>query len=289
VASLAGKTKRLGAILASARRSPPVPADAPLVSVVIPTYNWSAVLRHSIRTALWQTYSNIEVLVVGDCCTDDSEHVVNSFGDRRLRWHNLPENSGSQAGPNGAALALARGDFIAYLGHDDVWLPTHLAWLMEGVTQTGSRLAHTHTVWIAPHGMHRGRRFGVAPITSYLHESQLGREVGWRDYREIVLGPDYDFIERADALAGTLVVPVLTVFKFPASWRKNSYIEKPSHEQAAYVRRIENERGFIYRELLAVRIAQLRRLEPPLDFGEPPDPELPGWRVTQLRKARGLE
>ncbi len=275
------------ALLASARRSPPVPADAPLVSVVIPTYNWSAALHYSIRTALWQTYSNVEVLVVGDCCTDDSEQVVSSFGDPRLRWHNLPENSGSQAGPNSAALDLARGDFIAYLGHDDVWLPTHLAWLMEGVAQKGSQLAHTLTEWIGPHGKYRG--YLVAPISSYLHESQLGREVGWRDYREIVLGPDYDFIQRADERAGTLAVPVLTVFKFPSAWRKNSYVEKPSHEQAAYVRRIESERGFIYRELMALRIAQLKRVKPPLDFGEPPDPLPPGWTVTQYRKARGLE
>ena len=172
---------------------------------MIPTYNWSAVLRYSIRTALWQTYSNIEVLVVGDCCTDDSEQVVGSFGDPRVRWHNLPENSGNQAGPNGAALELARGDYVAYLGHDDVWLPTHLAWLMEGVAHTGSRLAHTRPNGSGPSGTYRG--CDGAPISSYLHESQLGREVGWRDYREIVLGPDYDFIERADDRAGTLVVP----------------------------------------------------------------------------------
>jgi glycosyltransferase involved in cell wall biosynthesis len=287
LASFARKPARLREILASAHRSPPVPLDAPLVSVVIPTYNYSEVLRYAIHTALWQTYSNLEVLVVGDCCTDASEAVVESFGDPRLRWHNLPANSGSQAGPNGAALGLARGAFIAYLGHDDVWLPTHVAWLMEEVKRTESKLAHTLTEWIGPNGSYRG--YMSAPISSYLHEAELGRAIGWRDYREIVLGPDYDFIQRADQRVGTLVVPVLTVFKFPSAWRKNSYIDKPSHEQAAYVRRIESERGFIYRELAAMRMAQLRRVKPDVDFGEPPDPLPPGWTVTQFRKARGLE
>jgi glycosyltransferase involved in cell wall biosynthesis len=287
LSSLASKARKLGAVFANARRSPPVSTSAPLVSVVIPTYNWSAVLRYSIRTALWQTYSNLEVLVVGDCCTDDSEDVVSSFGDHRLRWYNLPENSGSQAGPNSAALDLARGSFIAYLGHDDVWLPTHLAWLMEAVTRTGSKLAHTLTEWIGPDG--KFRRYGFAPISSYLHGAQLGREVGWRDYREIVIGPDHDFIQRANERAGTLAVPALTVFKFPSAWRKNSYIEKPSHEQAAYVRRIEHERGFIYREFVALGIAPLRRAKLQLDFETPPDPLPPGWTVTQYRKARGLE
>jgi glycosyltransferase involved in cell wall biosynthesis len=257
------------------------------VSVVIPTFNWSAVLRHAVRTALWQTYPNLEVLVVGDCCTDDSEEVVSSFADTRLRWHNLPENAGNQCGPNRAALELARGEFIAYLGHDDVWLPTHVAWLMDGVARTGARLAHTRMEWIGPGGRYRG--CGGAAISSYLHDAPLGREVGWRDYRELVLGPDYDFIERADARAGTLVVPALTVFKFPSAWRRGSYVEKPSHEQAAYVARIETERGFIYRELLGLGSAKLRRIKRPRMGVEFPDPVPPGWRVTECRKIRGLE
>ncbi len=128
-----------------------------------------------------------------------------------------------------------------------------------------------------------------APISSYLHESQLGRQVGWRDYREIVPGPDYDFIERAGDRAGTLVLPALTVFKFPSAWRKNSYVEQPSHEQAAYVRRIESERGFVYRECAALVTSALRRVECPSPFEGAPDPLMPGWRVTQYRKTRGLE
>ena len=273
--SRAEKARVLGRILVNAHRSPPVRAAGPLVSVVIPTYNWSSVLRYAIRTALWQTYSKLEVLIVGDCCTDDSEQVAGSFGDPRVRWHNLPENSGNQAGPNRVALELARGDYIAYLGHDDVWLPTHLAWLVEGVTQTGSRLAHTHAEWIGPEGAYRS--LGGAPISSYLHDSELGRELGWRDHREIVLGPDHDFIQRAEERARPLVLPALTVFKFPSAWRKNSYIEKPSHEQADYVRRIESERGFVYRECAAAVTAALRRARRPDDFeADPPDPVPPG-------------
>ena len=285
--SVTAKSRTLAGMVVAARRSPPVPAGGPLVSVVIATYNWSAVLRHSIHTALWQTYRDLEVLVVGDACTDDSEQVVRSFEDPRLRWHNLPENSGSQAGPNSAALELARGAYVAYLGHDDVWLPSHLAWLMEGVAKTGARLAHTRTEWIGPGGRYRG--CDGAPISSYLHELELGREVGWRDYREIVLGPDYDFIERADERAETLALPALTVFKFPSAWRKGSYVEKPSHEQAAYVRRIESERGFVYRECAALVTSALRRIECPRVPVEPSEVLAPGSQVTQYRKARGLE
>jgi glycosyltransferase involved in cell wall biosynthesis len=287
--ALLRKIRKLGAVMANTRCSPPVEAGGPLVSVIIATYNWSSVLRYAIHTALWQTYSNIEVLVIGDGCTDDSEEVTASFGDPRIRWYNLPKNSGSQAGPNSVGLELARGEYIAYFGHDDVWLPSHLAWLMQGVSRTDSLLAHTLTELIGPEGNYHG--FSTPPKpSSLLHEVELGREIGWRDYRLIIEGPDDDFIRRAGERTPMLTVPVLTVFKFPANWRKNSYIERPSHEQAAYVRRIESERAFIYRELIAIGLAALRHVRSPeLDFPEPPYPLAPGWRVTQLRKARGLE
>ncbi len=275
-------------IRAGSRRSPRIPDPAPLVSVIIATYNWSSVLRYAIRTALWQTYSNIEVLVIGDACTDDSEQVARSFEDPRVRWHNLPENCGNQYGPNNAGLGMARGDYVAYLGHDDVWLPTHLAWLMQAVTETGAQLAHTLTEWIGPNGSYRG--YGITPPSAILHGTELGREIGWRDYRTIVEGPDHDFIRRATERSGMLNVPELTVFKFPSAWRKNSYVEKPSHEQAAYVERIENEPDFVERELAAMRRVQLRPNEwPGHVLDNLPCTVRPGWQVTQFRKARGLE
>src|ERR1041385_1945984 len=98
----------------------------PRVSVIIPTYNWSSVLRYSIRSALWQTMQDFELIVVGDGCTDDSAEVVASFQDPRVSWHNLPSNCGSQSIPNNKGLELARGQYVAYLGHDDIWLPQHL-------------------------------------------------------------------------------------------------------------------------------------------------------------------
>jgi hypothetical protein len=157
---------------------------------------------------------------------------------------------------------------------------------MKGVAETGALLAHTLTEWIGPDGSYRGYGYDVTPPSAILHETGLGREIGWRDYRELVEGPDHDFIRRATARSGMLEIPVLTVFKFPSAWRKDSYIEKPSHEQAAYVRRIECEHGFIDNELAALR----KEAWPEFAFDEDiPNPVPPGWLVTQFRKARGLE
>ena len=103
-----------------------VASHKPAVSVVIPTYNWSAALRCAIRSVLLQTMQDFEILVVGDGCTDDSEAVVAEFKDPRIRWHNLERNYGSQWKANNYANEHAAGDWIAYLGHDDIWYPTHL-------------------------------------------------------------------------------------------------------------------------------------------------------------------
>ncbi len=124
---------------------------SPLVTVIIPTYNWSTVLPFSVGSALGQTYRNLEVLVVGDGCTDDSEAVVRAIDDPRVRWINLSENTGHQTGPNNEGLRQARGELIAYLGHDDLWLPHHLA-LLVGALSGGADLTNSITALVHPEG-----------------------------------------------------------------------------------------------------------------------------------------
>src|ERR1700741_1065499 len=82
---------------------------SPRVSVIIATYNRSSVLRYAIASVLEQSMGDFELLVVGDCCTDDSEEVVADIKDPRIRWINLPANSGHQSGPNSRGLQEARG------------------------------------------------------------------------------------------------------------------------------------------------------------------------------------
>jgi Glycosyl transferase family 2 len=97
--------------------------SAPLVTVITVTFNSSRTLQFTLDSPLNQDFQAFEAWVVGDTCTDESETVVTSFGDRRLYWTNLPENSGSHGGPNNEGLQRARGRYIAYLGHNDLWCP----------------------------------------------------------------------------------------------------------------------------------------------------------------------
>jgi glycosyltransferase involved in cell wall biosynthesis len=282
------------------RERPPV---EPIVSVIIPTYNWSSVLRIAIQSVLWQTEQNFELIAVGDGCTDDSGSVVAGFNDGRIIWHNLPTNSGHQAAPNNAGLALARGRYIALLGHDDVWHPEHLRTMLNAALRKNADVVSALTQMIGPAGTNFRVVNGFYPRGGYdgsrtlvpsgiMVRRKIAQKIGgWRDYRTIPQNPDLEFAHRAWAARSRFVsTGELTVFKFNSALRKNSYREKRSDEQAAYFARIQNDRWFMLREVLAIAHVHFLRL--PIaapQFSAPPDSQTLGWEVAQFRKFRGLE
>ena len=100
----------------------------PLVSVIIPTYNSAKFLSRTIESVLAQTYRNFELIIVDDVSTDDTVSIICSFAekDSRIRSIVSDTNSGGPARPTNKGLAVAKGDFIAFLDHDDEWLPEKL-------------------------------------------------------------------------------------------------------------------------------------------------------------------
>ncbi len=116
---------------------------------------------------LRQTFRDFELLVVGDACTDDSAEVVASFVDPRVRWHNLPVNSGNQYGPNNAGIEMARGRFIAYLGHDDIWLPDHLERHVATMEKTNADVTYSWLELIGPEPAVRRCVTGISTEEKY--------------------------------------------------------------------------------------------------------------------------
>jgi len=95
-----------------------------LVSVVIPAYNAEAFIEAAVRSALEQTYSPVEVIVVNDGSTDGTQALVEGIVDERIRLLSQP-NSGVNSARN-QGIKAARGAFIALLDADDVWDPEKL-------------------------------------------------------------------------------------------------------------------------------------------------------------------
>lgn len=300
----AGRIARNGALLVrNSLTRPPETRRKPLVSVILTTYNWSSVLRHSVRSVLEQTYENFELIVVGDACTDDSEQVVCSFGDPRVRWDNLAENSGNQAAPNSRGLVLARGELIAYQGHDDVWHPYHLATLVDGLESGGADLVWTVAEVRGPRGsrvralsgrLSRSRReLGWwIPTCTVMYTRELATRTGpWPDWRQSEQPVDIEMMDQAQRAGARMrAIPALTAFKFPSALRPNSYREQPSHEQAEYMRRIASRRAFRVREIAATLASQLSPLPERLPEGFPRATRMaPGEITRRARRIRGLD
>jgi glycosyltransferase involved in cell wall biosynthesis len=92
----------------------------PLVSVITPTYNRAEYLKEALASAVKQTYKNIEIIVSDNCSTDNTEEIVSSFADPRIKYWKQPQNMGMF--PNQIhAFKMARGKYIASLHDDDVW------------------------------------------------------------------------------------------------------------------------------------------------------------------------
>ena len=97
---------------------------SPLVSAVIPTYNYARFVTHAIDSVLAQTYTPLECIVVDDGSTDETPEVLRPFGDR-IRVIRQ-ENRGLSAARN-AGIRSARGSYVALLDADDRWKPTKIA------------------------------------------------------------------------------------------------------------------------------------------------------------------
>jgi glycosyltransferase involved in cell wall biosynthesis len=97
----------------------------PTVSVIIPTYNRARVLCRSAESVLAQTYRDFELIIVDDGSTDNTEEVVRSYSDPRIRFIRHEKNRGVSVARN-IGIKAARGEFIAFNDSDDIWLPQNL-------------------------------------------------------------------------------------------------------------------------------------------------------------------
>lgn len=97
----------------------------PTVSVILPTYNRADVLGRSIESVLAQTYANLELIVIDDGSTDETDSVLSRFNDSRLIPVRHDRNMGVMRARN-TGIEMARGIFVAYQDSDDVWVPHKL-------------------------------------------------------------------------------------------------------------------------------------------------------------------
>lgn len=122
-----------------------MPHATPRISVIIPTYNREWCVLEAVDSVRSQTYTDFEVIVVDDGSTDNTNRRLEAASDaiRLLRQ----DNKGVSAARNSGA-ALARGQWLAFLDSDDLWLPEKLAWQYEYIeTHPDVVICQTEEYW----------------------------------------------------------------------------------------------------------------------------------------------
>jgi glycosyltransferase involved in cell wall biosynthesis len=169
--------------------------SSPLVSVIIPTYNRIDFLVQAIDGVLGQTYTNYEVLVADDGSTDGTADRLRQYGSpvQHLRL----EHAGRPSATRNRALAVARGDLVAFLDDDDIWLPAKLerqVALLQREQDLG--MVYTNACFLDEEGKHsepvldrhrlrHGHVFDDLIANCFIHPSTvvmrrgIGERIGW--------------------------------------------------------------------------------------------------------------
>jgi glycosyltransferase involved in cell wall biosynthesis len=229
----------------------------PTFSIAMAVYNRSRHIVPTIKSVLQQTFADFELLLVGDGCTDDTAEMVRPFLSERVIWRNLAPGAGNQYAANNAAIEMARGRYIAYLGHDDLWAPGHLAALQRTfLAHPDAWVAASGCICYGPPGSGRHQVSGLFsgdeakfqfffPPSSIAHRAELTRTIGpWRAPDTVKAPVDADLLLRA-AHAGLTFASTgeISVHKFATGGRYLAYAKQDSQEQTLTLRMMA-EPGF---------------------------------------------
>jgi glycosyltransferase involved in cell wall biosynthesis len=233
-------------------------SNKPRVSIITATYNSSHLLRHAIHSVLNSEFLDWELIVVGDCCTDDTEEVVKNFGDSRVSFFNLEKNSGQQATPNNFGLKKAKGEYIAFLNQDDFFFPDHLGKCMDEIESNGADflivpgikiLSSTRKEFesgkykaelcsVHPDGKFSTNVFSVAS-TWFLKKTVAVQLGNWKMEKDLYVTPSQEWIFRADQQKIKFHFPDrVGVLVILSGERKDSYKKRRSTEHEYFSERL---------------------------------------------------
>jgi glycosyltransferase involved in cell wall biosynthesis len=126
----------------------------PSISIIMNVRNGAATLRDAIQSALAQTFADWELIVWDDRSTDESAEIVAGFHDSRIRYFLAPEQI-TLGEAREAAMGMARGEWLAFLDQDDIWLPCKLEQQIALTSDTKVGLVYGRALCFFPDGEQR--------------------------------------------------------------------------------------------------------------------------------------
>lgn len=138
----------------------------PKVSVIIPAYRCAGTIRQSIESALMQQVDK-EIIVIDDCSGDDLDSVMEEYRQNPVIFYVKNEKNLGASGTRNKGVALARGEYIAFLDADDWWEGQKLSAQIQLMEKTGCVLCSTARELVTPEGEKTGRVIPVKEVITY--------------------------------------------------------------------------------------------------------------------------
>lgn len=173
----------------------------PLVSIVLPTYNGARYIRECIDSCLNQTLHDLELIVVVDGSTDNTEDILRSYEDPRLRILKTP-NRGQALAMN-TGFEIAQGELWSWTSDDNVYFPDAFEVMVRQI-QTHPEVAAVSTDCLVINESGKAISYEELPWQCFLYRAEAGRKVGpHRPEARII--EDLDFFLRLRHFGGPIV------------------------------------------------------------------------------------
>lgn len=172
----------------------------PVVSILIPTYNRAVLLTKAIQSVLSQTYSEFELIIVDDASIDTTAAIVENFHDPRIHYLRLNKNGGVSAARN-AGLKICRGDYIAFLDSDDVWVPEKLEKQLQLFHNSSDQVGVIYSTINVINGDNIYQKKNQGFITGSIYENLL--------YQNFVGTPSSVIVKKSCFASGIFFDPLL--------------------------------------------------------------------------------
>jgi len=166
---------------------------APLVSIIIATYNRSSILiNRTLPSVLAQTYTNIEVIIIGDHCIDNTPEMLKNFPDKRVHFFDLAKRGKypkdikdrwfvQGAIPRNMGMKIAKGEWFVFISDDDIIYPHHIDKLLkaaiskkvEFISAAYDTIKDGKKLIVQPEAFHNNNSFIVGGMQTWLYRSYL--------------------------------------------------------------------------------------------------------------------
>jgi len=244
---------------------------APMVSIIVPTFNRAGVIKRALDSIVAQNFKDYEVIVVDDGSTDDLAIVEKYSGLAPMRLIRHSQNRGAAAARN-TGIAAAAGRFIAFLDSDDSWQPDKLAYQVAALQGAAPNVRACVTGYI----LHKGKRelticpqtppghfkteilFGctISPGTALLIEHSVFDQIGLFD-EDLRRLEDWDWLLRFAEVYDIIFVPKPLATVYTSTWEEHS-VSNESDPTLQSIRRITAKHLAQFRAGGGLRLRQFR-------------------------------